>query len=245
MVEEIAGAESNQTKIMKPLLIIATLALAIKAGAAPDVYQPPNDPDKIIVNGKIYQLQTNVTEVGIRPDSASNDNIFGWHLKTNGIGTNLCAPPASLPATDANAVKKDWGKYDLTIGGDGFTNPHTLKNGFEIDVGLSSNPFKKLSNLWIGIDQAIGREPSLSGSTDLTAYWPVDVYKGSIYINPGWSGGVLYGDGEPSIWRTGPIVEGQYYVTDNSFVYTDINYDLLMSKGNGGFRYSIGIGIEW
>lgn len=155
---------------------------------------------------------------------------------TNGItSTNIA---------DTNAPKKDWGKYDLTLGGDGFTQVRSGKTGVEVDVGLSTDPFKQFPNLWLEVDQGVSWDSGFSGSTDFTGYWSFDIWKDTVYFNPGWSAGEVYGSG-PSYLRTGPVVELQYYITDAVFVYTDINYDAVMSRGDHGLRYSFGMGFEF
>ena len=167
---------------------------------------------------------------------------------TNTASTNKLEALVDGMAKAALSVvepKKDYGKYDLTLGGDGFTSPHTLKNGFEFDVSLTTDHFARLTNLWVGLDQGMGWEPSFAGSTDFTSWWPFGVYADKVYFNPGWSAGVTYGEGDPSVFRSGPLVECQYFFWDTTFLYGDINYDLLQSRGNGNFRYSFGFGIEF
>lgn len=157
--------------------------------------------------------------------------------------------------------KSEVGSYEFTLGGGGFTIEKETE--FGLDFSISSNPFKRLPNLWVGLNQGLVFEPSFTGSTDLNLNWNWHLYK-NLYLNTGWSAGVVYGDeqtesevidelGETSTllterfnytYRTGPEVTFQYYVSDSAFVYTGVNYDIV-SEGKNGFRYSFGIGIAF
>lgn len=105
-------------------------------------------------------------------------------------------------------------------------------------------PSKKLPSLWVGVAQGVYWEPTFAGSTDIFADWSTDLYKDTIYLNTGWSVGTLYGGGSSITWRTGPEVYLQYYASDNAFIFAGVNYD-FMSRGDNGFRYSIGIGLSF
>lgn len=155
----------------------------------------------------------------------------------------IVAPDLTLTNAPAD-TNKNYGKYDFTLGGDGFVNPHSGQSGFQFDIGLSTDPFKKIPALWVGIDQGIAWEPSFSGSTDVSIYYSFDIYKGKVYCNPGWSAGAVYG-GDPTQYRSGPLLEFQYYITDSVFIYNDINYDAILSHGQGGLRDSFGLGFEF
>lgn len=192
-----------------------------------------------VILGVSASAQTLVTNystnwVGIPPDPVSNDNMFGAYKVTNAVVT-----------IDTNSVeKKDWGKYDVTLGGDATTSVRSGKSTFEVDLSISTNPFRKLPNLWLGMEQSVGFEPSFSGATDASAYWSFGIYHDKVFLNPGWSCGEVYGGG-PSYTRTGPIMELQWYAGDDVFIYTDVDYDALQSRGSGGIRYSFGIGMEF
>jgi hypothetical protein len=166
----------------------------------------------------------------------------GAAAQTNTLTNNVGIESTNIAST--NTATKDYGKYDLTLGGDGFSDTRSRESGFEIDVSLSTDPFKQAPNLWLGIDQGVGWMPHFNGSTDLSVYWAFNIWNEKIYFNPGWSGGMVYGDG-PSALRTGPLAEFQYYVTDSVFTYLDINYDAIKSSGSHGLRYSLGIGFEF
>jgi hypothetical protein len=113
---------------------------------------------------------------------------------------------------------------------------------FGFDVSLSTNPFKNLSSLWLGVAQGVYWEPSFSGSTDVFADWNTHLF-GKLYLNTGWSVGIVY-DSEDSFTRTGPEVSLQYYTSENSYIYVGVNYDFV-SKGDNGFRYGFGIGLSF
>lgn len=134
---------------------------------------------------------------------------------------------------------KAFGGYELTIGGGG-----TAIDGehlYGLDVTLSTNPLKPLPDLWFGIAQGAYWEPEFGGSTDLYADWNWHLFS-ELYLNTGWSVGVVYGDGH--YFRTGPQLTFQFYVTDSSFIYAGANYDLNDGQSNG-FRYSFGVGIAF
>jgi hypothetical protein len=148
-------------------------------------------------------------------------------------------------AADEKAASsgKEFGGYELTLGGSG-TNIKG-QNSLGADVSLSTNPFEKLSNLWLGAAQSVYWEPSFSGSTDIFADWNWHLF-GELYLNTGWSAGAVY-DKSSLSWRTGPEATFQYYVSDGAFIYTGVNYDIPI-RGSGverGFRYSVGIGLAF
>jgi len=147
-------------------------------------------------------------------------------------------------APDATSGKSEAGSYELTLGGGGTSVDG--ENEVGLDFSISTNPFKQAPNLWLGLSQGVAWEPKLSGSTDVNANWSWHLFK-ALYLNTGWSAGVVYsrGDGEfDSYWRTGPEATFQYYVGDNAFVYSGVNYDVI-TRGESGFRYSFGIGLSF
>jgi hypothetical protein len=137
--------------------------------------------------------------------------------------------------------KKDYGSWELTLGGGGITLDNQTE--FGLDFSLSTNPFEKLPNLWLGIAQGFAWEPKFAGSTDFFADWTTHIYK-ELYVNTGWSVGAVYGIESSIVWRTGPEVTFEYYVGDSSFIYAGVNYDIT-SRDKNDFRYSFGIGMTF
>ena len=146
----------------------------------------------------------------------------------------------------------DFGKYDVTFASAGSSYGGQHQVG--VDFSVSSNPFEKLSSLWIGISQSVYWEPSFGGSTDVSLDWNVNVTD-KICVLGGWSIGDVYGAGVDNLIRTGPELIGQYYLSDDVFLYGQINYDLLTQQSgdgwqtsnssNNGIRWSLGIGVEF
>ena len=142
---------------------------------------------------------------------------------------------------------KTAGSWEFTIGGGGISSNSDNTVGF--DVSVSTNPFTPRPEVWVGVVQGLYWEPSFAGSTDIFVDWSQAIFPSklndSVYINVGWSGGCLYGDyNENPSWRTGPEFTLQFYPSDNAFIYGGVNYDVFSSDGaEGGFRYSIGIGL--
>lgn len=164
---------------------------------------------------------------------------------TNSIAT----PSLSLTNAPVEEGGKTSGGWELTLGGGGVTIDG--ENSFGLDFSLSTNPFKSRPEVWVGVAQGLYWEPKFAGSTDLFVDWSQSILPSklddSLYMNVGWSGGVLYGDWEQNpIWRTGPEATLQYYTSDNAFIYAGVNYDVFSSDNNEGeFRYSFGIGLSF
>ncbi len=161
---------------------------------------------------------------------------------TNSVsGTNTIA---SSNIETNSASGKTYGSIELTLGGGGLTVPnHGGTTEFGIDVSIDSNFIKKFPSLYLGVAQSIAWEPSFAGSTDIFADWSTDIWKQTLYLNTGWSGGAVY-DKHSTIYRTGPEVSLQYYTSDNAFIYAGINYDIAIKHDNN-IRYSLGIGITF
>lgn len=162
--------------------------------------------------------------------------------QTNQVGTNQVLEATSLKtnAVAEKTEKADYGAYELTLGGGG------VKNSWGLDLSLSTNPFKKLSSLWLGVGQSVAWEPKFTGSTDLFADWSAHLI-GQLYVNTGWSAGALYDTHALDYWRTGPEVTFEYYVGDSSFLFAGANYDVWRShkSGDDHFRFSWGLGLTW
>ena len=148
--------------------------------------------------------------------------------------------------------ESEHGSFELTLGGYGESVDGENSVGF--DIGLSTNPFAKRPEVWIGITQGLYWEPSIAGSTDLFVDWSQNLWKEKLYLNLGWTVGAVYSDvtGEDSeyisdvAWRTGPEAYFQYYVGDSAFIYAGVNYDVWESDGfEGNWRYGWGIGLTW
>jgi hypothetical protein len=170
--------------------------------------------------------------------------------ETNKVATStntVVAPSLSL--TNAADSGKAYGGYELTLGGGGTSIDG--ENAFGIDVSLSTNPFEKRPEIWVGVAQSLYWEPKFAGSTDLFVDWSQPILPSKLddklYLNVGWSGGVLYGDYDQNpTWRTGPELTLQYYTSGNAFIYAGVNYDVFESnKQEGGFRYGFGIGLTF
>lgn len=136
---------------------------------------------------------------------------------------------------------KEYGGIELTLGGSGIKDKETSE--FGLDFSISTNPFKHVPQVWVGVAQSLfWASSSFDGSTDVFADWNTHIYK-DLYLNTGWSVGSVY-DKHSHIWRTGPEVTLQYYTSDNAFIYLGANYDIV-SEGNNGFRYGFGIGLAF
>jgi hypothetical protein len=138
------------------------------------------------------------------------------------------------------------GGIELTLGGSGeASGSHTGYLG--ADVGLSYSPW--ILPIWVGVNQGVWYEggedtsDSVLANTDLFLDYSIPLYKEVLFLNPGWSVGVVYGNTKP-IWRTGPECWLQYYVGENAFIYGGLNYD-INSWGSNGIRYGLGIGIAF
>lgn len=149
-----------------------------------------------------------------------------------------CLFTSQAADTNAVAADKEFGNYELTLGGGGVG----ADSSFGLDVSLSTNPLKWAPNIWFGAAQGVAWEPTFGGSTDLFIDRSTQVYK-KLYINTGWFVGGVY-DTSDHYWRTGPEVTFEYYIGDSTFFYAGTNYDIV-SKGDNGFRYSFGIGFTW
>jgi hypothetical protein len=135
---------------------------------------------------------------------------------------------------------KPW-TWEFTLSGGGQTVNHQTE--FGVDFSVATNPFKW--PIWVGLAQGFAWEPTFAGSSDVFADWAIPVYKDVLFLNTGWSVGTTYNSAESAIWRTGPEVSLQWYVTDNTFIIGGINYDAFVGRGDTGVRYSLGIGLSW
>jgi hypothetical protein len=152
------------------------------------------------------------------------------------IGAN-----AQTNVVEVEQETKEYGSWEVTLGGGGSSVKGN--SDFGLDFSIATNPFEKLSSLWVGVAQSIYWEPCVSGSTDVFVDWNTHVYK-DLYLNTGWSVGTVYDRYASSIFRTGPEVSLQYYTSDNAFIYAGINYDFV-NRGNNGLRYSFGLGLSF
>jgi hypothetical protein len=142
--------------------------------------------------------------------------------QTNAAITN--AAPAPAP---------DKTKYDLTLGAGGVALQKTGNNS-TVSFSLSADPFQSARSLWLGASQGLAWKP-FAGSTDVDAEWQIPIYKDTVYILPSWSAGTTYGSKATQVWRTGPELIAQYYVTDHSFIIGQANYD-MNTRGNWSFK---------
>jgi hypothetical protein len=148
----------------------------------------------------------------------------------------------NINAQSTNSTSgKEFGGIEVTLGGAGTEIDN--ESSFGLDFSISTNPFERIPQVWVGIVQGLFWEPTFAGSTDLTLEWSQPIWKDTLYVNPGWSVGSVY-DRNDYIWRTGPQLTFQYYTSDNAFIYAGANYDIV-SKGDNGFRYSFGVGLSF
>lgn len=184
---------------------------------------------------------------------------FGANAQTNSVSTDdtnaIKAPKLTLEGDSSTTdTNKDYDKIDLTLGSAGTS--YGGHNEVGVDVSLSIDPFKQLPSLWVGVSQSLYWQPAFQGSTDVDADWAIDIYKEKVYLDPGWSVGDVYGaKSYNNVFRTGPEVTLQYYVSDDVYFYGTANYDLLTKESNGswqtsnnkdnGWRWSIGLGWEF
>jgi hypothetical protein len=149
------------------------------------------------------------------------------------IAANTNAAPA--PALDTT-------KYDLTLGAGGVA-VQKITDQSSVNLSLSADPFQSARRLWLGASQGLAWRP-FGGSTDLDAEWQIAIYKDTVFVLPAWSAGTTYGNKAGQVWRTGPEMIAQYYVTDHSFIFGQANYD-MNTRGSGDFRWTVGIGLEF
>jgi hypothetical protein len=161
------------------------------------------------------------------------------------VGTNS----TSLSLSNAPAEKTSW-PMELTLGGSGVTNPRNGDTEFGLSFSFSVQPLKQ--PIWFGISQDLGWSPSLEGATDLDAAWSWKLVQDKLYLNTGWSVGVMY-DRESIGWRTGPELSLEYYTKGNAFIIAGVNYDLMTHTASDGWqtakdsplRYFFGVGIAF
>jgi len=187
----------------------------------------------------ILAIALSVALVGLT-SSAQTNTVTVTNVVT--VTNTIAAPAVNL--TNAPDAGKAYGGYELTLGGGGTSI--NGENVFGLDLSLSTNPFKKRPEVWVGIAQSLYWEPSFAGSTDLFVDWSQNIWKEKLYLNVGWSGGAVYDSHAISQWRTGPEATFQFYTSDSSFVFAGVNYDVYTSKGdNNSWRYSFGIGLTF
>ena len=182
---------------------------------------------------------------GLTSQAQSIVTVTNYVTITNTVTANA----AALTSTNSGP---DFGKYDITFSSAGSSYGGNHQVG--VDFSVSSNPFEKLPNLWAGVSQSLYWAPSFGGSTDVDADWNYNVY-GNFYVQGGWSVGDVYGAGLENLIRTGPEFIAQYYLSNDTYLYGAINYDLLVKQGGGGWttsnsdnngvRWSLGLGVEF
>ncbi len=155
--------------------------------------------------------------------------VGSLNAQTNVVGTSNVVESAK---SESFVKEFTFGGYGSSVNGE---------NEVGVDVSFSTNPFKTLSKLWVGVAQGVYWAPTFGGSTDFNVNWSTHLFK-ELYINTGWSVGGVY-DAVSFAGRTGPEVTFQYYLGSNSFIYAGANYDI--SKDTSGFRYSFGMGMTF
>lgn len=163
------------------------------------------------------------------------------HAQTN----KTIYPDAPLAAEKLGSDGKEFGNYELTLGGGGESVNHQSTIG--LDISLSTNPLKARPEIWVGLAQGLYWEPVFAGSTDMFWDWAVPLWKDKLYANLGWSVGALYTAKTLDTWRTGPELTFEYYTKGNAFFFAGVNYDVWQSSSDrdNGFRYSFGVGVTW
>lgn len=161
-----------------------------------------------------------------------------------GLGFGAFANGTTNEVASADSGKTTPFAIEITLGGGGATTING-ESTFGVDFSVSTNPFKNLPDIWVGIAQGAYWEPTFAGSTDFFVDYAIRIYKEDLYLNLGWSGGIVY-DTESSFWRTGPEATFQYYFTDAAYLYVGANYDFnLDSKVEDGIRYGFGFGLHF
>lgn len=164
-------------------------------------------------------------------------SLVGLNAQTNVVDTTKTVN------VETNAPDgKEFGGYEITLGGAGVSIKGDNELG--LDFSISSNPFEKVSNLWLGVAQGLYWEPNFAGSTDIFADWNTHLFK-ELYLNTGWSVGTVYDKKSSSYYRTGPEVSFQYYTSDNAYIYVGANYDFVSKGEDNGLRYSFGVGLSF
>jgi len=186
------------------------------------------------------------------------NKLFLIGLLVASVSLNVYADPGATNDTEhaviglqsehaqAQADDKDWGHYEITLGGAGVVVPKTGSSQFGLDFSLATDPLKFAPNVWFGWNQELTWEPNFAGSSDLYSEYAWNLYK-NLWMNTGWSVGILYDKETSPLYRTGPQVEFEFYVGDHSFFYTTVNYDFNSdtSRVQNGIRYSFGIGFTF
>ena len=162
---------------------------------------------------------------------------FGSHA----IAQTNTTPVITAPDLTVSNAVPDYNKLDFTLGASGYSQRGQQAND-GVDISASIDPFKKLPDLWVGVSQSAYWTPDFSGATDIDATWSYNAY-GNLCLNPGWSAGTVYGNGN-NYNRTGPELTLQYYTSDDAYMYAGVNYD-LNSNSRPDWRWSVGIGLEF
>src|SRR3954463_9719116 len=83
---------------------------------------------------------------------------------TNTVSSTTTNVSDSLTSTNEGT---DFGKYDITFSSAGSRYGGHTQQG--IDFSVSTDPFEKLPDLWVGVSQSLYWTPKFGGSTDLDA----------------------------------------------------------------------------
>jgi hypothetical protein len=172
--------------------------------------------------------------------------LLSAHAQTNVVSASQTNIVNLITNAPAESKSEAW-SVEVTFGGGGIEVDGVSETA--VDFSVSVNPFESLPNLWFGVVQSAAWDPKFYGSTDVNANYSWHLYK-SLYLNTGWSGGVVYDsdDTTENIWRTGPEATFQYYLgeEERAFIYAGVNYDIIVnhdkSLAENGFRYSWGLG---
>ena len=180
--------------------------------------------------------------IGLTAQAQNTVTVTNYVTITNTVAADLTATNEA----------PDFGKYDITFASAG--SSYGGQNQVGVDFSISSNPFQDLSSLWFGVSQSLYWAPSFGGSTDVDVDWNVNITD-KICVLGGWSVGDVYGAGVDNLIRTGPEVIAQYYLSNDTYLYGAVNYDLLTQQSgqgwqtsnssNNGWRWSLGIGVEF
>lgn len=146
-------------------------------------------------------------------------------------------------------------KWNFSLNGGGITAVGGAKDTvFANEVGMTYNGFLGLPQQFeTGIRQGIAYSSATGvggvwGRTAVPFDWNFTIYK-NLKAYAGFESGVAYGDGMNAKWMLSPEVGFKYYVKEDLFLFTRVNYDFVVNSNFGrdedAIRYGIGIGFSW
>lgn len=160
------------------------------------------------------------------------------------MGTRAGAQNWTMPAV---------GAWELTLSGSGSSDKDFDNNiiGLTGSIGQYMMP-----NVLVGVRQSLNyrRSPAttqLAGATRIFADYVFDMGQFRPFV--GASLGGIYGDGVNDSFTAGPEVGAKWYMTQDAFLYGQADYQFTFESGDdltdsfrdGGFFYSIGVGMNF